>query len=236
MVKYNIIGKERCVMTGKLIIVEGLDGSGKTTQVNLLSEKLNERVKFISFPNYDTPSGQIINQYLKGAYAGLEEAEGAYSASSFYAVDRYISFKTDWSRDYNAGVSIISARYTGSNSIYQMAKLPKEEWDAYYKWLCDFEFKKLGLPKPDAVIFLDMPFEVSRRLLEARYSENGGEKDMHEADAAYLKKCGKAAAYAAEKENWIIIKCAKEGNPRGIDDINAELTAIVLEKLKENVK
>jgi dTMP kinase len=217
-------------MNGKLIVIEGLDGSGKSTQLGLLMEKLKDKARFITFPDYQSLSGKIIGEYLKGVYSGLDELDGAYSASCFYAVDRYISYKTDWSKDYRSGKNIISARYSGSNLIYQMAKLEKEKWDDYYKWLNDLEHKKLRLPKADAVIFLDMPLEISREFLNKRYEDEGKESgeglDLHESSLSYLEKCREAADYAAEKEGWLRIKCAKRKKPRKIEDINTELLKI----------
>jgi len=226
-------------MNGKLIIIEGLDGSGKSTQIKLLSEKIKSgglSARFITFPDYNSLSGKIIAEYLKGEYCGLNEPDGAYAASCFYAADRYISFKTDWSKNYYAGVSIISARYTSSNLIYQTAKLPREKWDDYFKWLRDFEYGKLGLPKADAVIYLDMPPDISRGLLNKRYEENGGGKDLHEADNNYIETCEKAAFYAAEKENWIKISCARDGRPREVEDINTELLNIIGEILNDRIQ
>ena len=223
-------------MNGKLIVIEGLDGAGKSTQLKLLSERIRKSAEFITFPDYSSLSGKIIAEYLKGVYCDLDEPDGAYAASCFYAADRYISFKTGWGRDYLSGGNIITARYTSSNLIYQMAKLPREQWRDYFIWLYDFEFGKLGLPKPDAVIFLDMPLDVSLKLLTKRYGKNGGCKDLHEADVHFLGKCEQAASYAAEKEGWIIINCAENGEPRGIDYINGELLRITEEMLNVRIQ
>ncbi|MCL1823367.1 MAG: deoxynucleoside kinase [Oscillospiraceae bacterium] len=224
-------------MSGKLIVIEGLDGAGKSTQLKLLSEKLgqNGKNKFITFPDYHSLSGKIISEYLKGTYTGLDEPDSAYSASSFYAVDRYISYKTAWGADFMAGKNIISARYTGSNLIYQMAKLPREKWNDYYEWLSDFEYNKLMLPKADAVIFLDMPLTVSRTLLDKRYEEKGGSKDMHEADISFLEKCRLAADYAIEKDNWLKINCAEDALPRTVEVIHTELLKITEEILNARI-
>jgi len=210
-------------MNGKLIVIEGLDGAGKTTQLGLLAEKMGEGTRFITFPDYQSLSGKIIGEYLKGVYSGLDELDGAYSASCFYAVDRYISYKTDWHNDYKGGTNIISARYSSSNLIYQMAKLEREKWDAYYKWLNDLEHRKLFLPRADAVIFLDMPLEVSREFLNKRYENEKGSLDLHESSLDYLERCKEAADYAAAKENWIKIKCTRRKKPRSINDIHTEL-------------
>ena len=147
---------------GKVIVLEGLDGCGKSTQLALAEKFLESRsgdFRTVSFPNYSSDSGRIVSGYLSGEIP-CEGAEGAYAASSFYAVDRYITYATDWGRDYQRGSVILSGRYTTSNAIYQMTKLPAEEREGYLNWLWDYEYKKLGLPEHDAVIFLDMPLDV----------------------------------------------------------------------------
>lgn len=216
-------------MNGKIIVIEGLDGTGKSTQFELLKEKL-ENFRFITFPNYESPSGEIITQYLSGEFDEKDENISAYSASSFYAVDRYASFKKDWEKDYRSGVNIISARYTTSNAVYQTTKLPENMWDEYCGWLYDYEYKKLGIPRPDAVIFLDMPVEVSQKLLSERYNNDEHKKDIHEANVDYLRKCREAALYVSrydENESWTVIECCKDGKLRSIEDINNEIISII---------
>ncbi len=216
-------------MHGKIIVIEGLDGCGKTTQLELLKERFTE-CRFITFPNYESPSGELITQYLHGEFHEEDVQRSAYSASSFYAVDRYASFKKDWEADYRSGKTIISARYTTSNAFYQMTKLDRAQWAEYCSWLYDFEYAKLGLPRPDAVIFLDVPVEVSQRLLTERYQGNEGKKDIHEADVNYLKKCRDAAMYAYEQrgeECWYLIGCCENGEMRSIADIQTEIAGVV---------
>ncbi len=217
-------------MPGKIIVIEGLDGCGKSTQLALLKEQFND-CRFITFPNYDSPSGEIIKQYLSGAFCEEDALRSAYSASSFYAVDRYTSFKQDWEKDYLSGKTIISARYTTSNAFYQMTKLPTGEWETYCSWLYDYEYQKLGIPRPDAVIFLDVPIDVSQQLLTARYDGNEAKKDIHEADVSYLKACRDAAMYAYAHrpagEQWQIISCCENGALRSIADIQEEIAGIV---------
>ncbi len=210
----------------KLIVIEGLDGSGKTTQLGLLKRKL-ENARFITFPYYDTDSGRIISSYLKGDFRESDPSVSAYSASIMYAVDRYTSFKTHWQPLYESGVPLISARYVSSNAVYQMTKLDKSLWDGYLEWLCDLEYDKLGMPKPDMTIFLDMPTEISQKLLLGRYGGDESKKDIHERDTAFLAKCREAALYTAERYGWKIIDCQKNGEPRAISDINAELIGII---------
>lgn len=206
----------------KLIVIEGLDGGGKTTQLELLKKDYPD-FRFITFPNYSSPSGQIVSSYLNGSYNEKNPSVSAYTASCFYAVDRYTSFKTDWENDYRSGKTIVSARYVSSNAIYQMTKLPQNEWEGYMDWLFDTEYNKFGIPKPSATIFLDMPPEVSRRLLLKRNNGDANKLDIHEGDLQFMSDCRKAALYVAGKENWEIIRCAENGSPRSIEDIHKTL-------------
>ncbi len=210
----------------KLIVIEGLDGSGKSTQLELLKRKLTD-ARFITFPYYDTDSGRIISSYLKGSFNETDPVRSAYSASIMYALDRYTSFKTHWQALYESGDPVISARYVSSNAVYQMTKLEKSEWDGYIAWLTDLEYKKLGMPRPDMTIFLDMPMEISQKLLLERYGGDESKKDIHERDTAFLAKCHEAALYTAEKYGWKKINCGKNGEPRAISDINSELIDLI---------
>ncbi len=214
-------------MDGNLIVIEGLDGSGKTTQLERLKEKYGSRVRFISFPIYDSPSGEIILRYLADGYNEKDPKTGCYTASSFYAIDRYISYKTDWEKDYRAGKTIIAARYTSSNAIYQMAKLPRENWDSFLDWLTDHEFRKFGIPQPALTVFLDMPTDISQKLLSQRYHGDEHKKDIHESNIVFLKNCRDAAMYAAKKQGWEILPCSDGKKPLPVDTISAELEKII---------
>ncbi len=217
-------------MHGKIIIIEGLDGSGKSTQFELLQSRFPE-CRFITFPNYDSPSGEIITDYLKGKFPEENNIKSAYSASTFYAVDRYISYKSDWGIEYNSGKNIISARYTTSNAIYQMTKLEKSMWYDYCTWLYDLEYNKMGIPRPDHVIFLDMPVEISQKLLSIRYNGDNDKKDIHESDTDYLEKCRHSAIYASiyDRNNimWHVINCCENNMLRSIQDIQTEIIKII---------
>ena len=215
-------------MRGRLIVLEGLDGSGKSTQLALLREKLSGDVRFVKFPAYDSPSSALVKLYLAGAFGSRPEDVNAYAASAFYAVDRYASYKTDWGPAYEAGATILCDRYATSNAVHQAAKLDGSARDAYLDWLIDFEFEKLGIPRPDAVIFLDMPVAVSQRLMSARYEGDEGKKDIHERDVAYLEHCRQAALYAARRLNWSVIACAEGDAPRSREAIAADVYAAVL--------
>ena len=221
-------------MQSKLIILDGLDGCGKSTQLDLLKEDFPE-CRFLTFPNYESPSGEIISEYLAGKIPNPEPLGNAYSASSFYAIDRYISYRKDWYVDYSSGKNIISARYTTSNAIYQMTKLPSEQWENFGKWLYDYEYCKLGIPAPDLVLFLDMPIEVSQKLLSERYQGDENKKDIHESDIDFLKRCRESALYVAEHDTfskWHVIPCAEHDNPRTIAQIHADILTKIREILE----
>lgn len=157
----------------KLIIIEGLDGSGKSTQVKLLEEYFKAKnidYKKIKLPDYDNPSSTLVKMYLGGEFGKSADDVNAYAAGAFYAVDRFASYKLNWGSDYEKGTVILADRYATSNSIYQMEKISEDEWDSYLEWSADFEYNKIGIPSPDAVIYLDMPVEISQRLMTSRYN------------------------------------------------------------------
>lgn len=218
-----------------LIVIEGLDGSGKSTQVPLILPELQRRgiegMK-ISFPDYDSESSALIKMYLSGALGADASKVNPYAASSFYAVDRYASFHTKWKSEYEADALIITERYTSSNLIYQMCKLPRGQWDDYIEWANDFEHVKLGLPRPDLVIYLSMPLDISQNLLTRRYEENKGTRDIHESNMRFLRDCSETAAYTAHKLRWHVIDCARSGEARGIQDIHEEIIDTILSNLE----
>ncbi len=209
-----------------LVVLDGLDGSGKSTQLSRLNDYFlsqNRAYTQISFPDYEQPSSALVRMYLQGEFGGSPDAVNAYAASSFYAVDRYASYKKFWQKDYEAGKLILAARYTTSNAIHQMGKLPRSEWDAYLQWLEEYEYGLLGLPRPDKVIFLDMPLDISQRLLSKRYDGEEGKKDIHERDLTYLQTCRESALYAAEKMGWVLISCGENGQPLPMEVISNRL-------------
>jgi dTMP kinase len=200
-------------MAGKLIVIEGLDGSGKATQAERLYRLMLENgapALKVSFPDYESDSSAPVRMYLAGSIGSAGEVN-AYAASSFYAVDRYISFQNGWKKNWLAGDTVIADRYTTSNAVHQMAKLPRGDWEGYLAWLWEYEFTKLGLPEPDRVIYLDMEPEFSRRLLLERYGGDESRADIHERDFAYQQSCHKAALFAAGKLGWDIIPCVEAG-------------------------
>lgn len=214
----------------ELIVLEGLDGSGKSTQFEKLTEYLKGKgvkLKAISFPDYNDPSSTLVQMYLNGEIAGSAEAVNAYAASSFYAADRYVSYKKYWEKDHAEGSLILAARYVTSNCIYQMTKLPEEQWESYLEWLEDYEYEKLGLPKPTKVIFLDMPIEISQKLLSARYDGDESKKDIHEKNIEFLYKCRSAALFTAKRQGWHIIECGRDGKPLSIEEIFGKIIELI---------
>lgn len=217
-----------------LIVLEGLDGSGKGTQTALLAEALVKQghaLRQVTFPDYDSPSSALVQMYLKGEFGSNPEDVNAYAASAFYAVDRFASFRRDWKTDYDRGSVILCDRYTTSNMVYQMGKVPREEWDQYLCWMEDFEYGKLGLPRPDLVLYLDMPVEVSQKLLLQRYHGDSGKKDIHESHLEFLRSCGECARYAGEKLHWKVIPCSKEGEPLPVEEIHQAVLEAVMAAL-----
>ncbi len=220
---------------GKLMVIDGLDGSGKSTQLGLLDQYLQSKgvaYRQISFPDYDQPSSALVKMYLAGEFGQAADSVNAYAASSFYAVDRYASYKKFWEEGYQNGDLIVAARYTTSNAIHQMAKLPKDMWDSYLEWLEYYEYVQLGLPKPDAVIFLDMPLHIAQALLSGRYNGDEEKKDIHERDLSYLKQCRESALYAAEKCGWQVVCCGEGDAPLAPQTITDKLINICENVLK----
>ena len=217
-------------MCGKLIVIEGLDGSGKATQSKLLYEALaaeGKAVRKVSFPDYHSDSSALVKMYLAGQFGSDPSDVNAYAASTFFAVDRFASFKKDWGKFYHEGGIVIADRYTTSNAIHQCAKLPREEWDSFLTWLFDFEFHLMGIPAPDAVIYLRVDPKVSQKLMSSRYHGDESQKDIHESNLAYLQKSAQAAQYCAQRLHWKILSCDDGGCMRSIDAIHREVLAMV---------
>lgn len=214
---------------GKLIVIEGLDGSGKATQAKLLAKNLQEaghHVREVSFPDYESDSSALVKMYLAGQFGTHPGDVNAYAASSFFAVDRYASFKKDWQEDYRNGI-IIADRYTTSNAIHQCSKLPKEQWNTFLDWLFHFEYHLLGIPAPDLVVYLKVDPMVSQQLMTERYHGHEEKKDIHEKDMEYLKRCQKAAEYCAEYLGWKTIDCVSDDRMRTIEEIQADILQLI---------
>lgn len=223
---------------GKLIVIEGLDGSGKATQTKLLYERLlslSINVKRISFPDYEQESSSLVKLYLNSELGDSPDDVNAYAASSFFAVDRIASYIKSWKKFYQIPNSVVIAdRYTTSNAIYHMNKLPLSQWDEYLQWLEDFEYQKLGLPRPDAVIYLHMPVEISQMLIKKRYHGNNDKKDLHEKNVNFLKLCASSAEYALKKLGWQKVLCCEGECVRDQKSIHDEVFSLSMEAL--NVK
>ncbi len=221
---------------GTLITIEGLDGSGKGTQAQLLFEALQKEgfaVRKISFPNYDSPSSALTKMYLNGEFGNAPGEVNAYAASSFFSVDRYATYKKDLENFYQNGGILITDRYTTSNAVHQCCKLPRERWDAFLEWLFDFEYQKLGIPAPDKVIYLSMSVAVSEKLLRERYKGDTGKEDIHEKDKAYLAAAREGAAYCAAKYGWHTIVCDDGQTPRPVEVIHHDVMAAVRPALEK---
>lgn len=215
-------------MKGKLIVIEGLDGSGKSTQIEYLKSKLNgKNVHQIKLPDYDSESSALVKMYLRGDFGKDPGDVNAYAASAFYAVDRFANYKMKWKSFYDSGDIIISDRYTTSNAYHQATKIDKDERADFFKWLEDFEYGLISVPKPDAVIYLDMPIEISQKMMSERYHGDETKKDIHESNLDYLYKCRDAALDAAEKMGWYVVKCSDGDRPRSIESIGDEIFSII---------
>jgi len=208
-------------MSGVLIVIEaGSDASGKETQSRLLKDRLEkegQKVRRITFPNYEDKSSTLVKMYLAGDFGTNPSDVNPYAASTFYAVDRFASYKTDWKDFLDEGGIVIADRYTTSNMVHQASKYESvEDKNVFLDWLYDLEFEKMGLPKPTEVIFLNMEIEVSLKLIERRDNKitGGSEKDIHEKDSDYMRKTYANSLWVASKYNWKMISCSENGGPK----------------------
>ena len=218
-------------MKKRLIAIDGLDASGKMTQTELLKdllESLGVPYRYLSFPTYDADFSSHVNMYLKGRFGDDPEIVNPFAASSFFAADRYCSFMLDWKQDYESGKVVLANRYTSANAVHQLSKLNPDEYDGFLSWLMDYEYNKLSVPKPDAVVYLCVPPEVSQKMIQHRCDETGAEKDIHENNKKHLENSYRAALYSAEKLGWIKIDCARDGELKSREEIHKE----IVEKLK----
>ena len=213
-------------MKGKLIVFEGMDGSGKATQNKRLYDTLvsaGYKVRRISFPDYEAPSSALLRMYLNGAFGDKPDSVNGYVASAFFAVDRIASYLSKWRTALDDGEIVLLDRYTTSNMVHQTSKLPREQWDEYLDWLYDFEFNRLGLPAPDLTLYLRVSADISEKMLAKRYGNDESKKDIHERDEDYLRRCEESGMYSAKKFGWKVIECAENGELRPIDEIAEEV-------------
>ena len=209
-------------MSGRLIVIEGIDGSGKSTQFDLLRKRLDVdgvMYRYMRFPRYSEDSSRLVKMYLGGEFGGDAGKINPYIASVFYAYDRAEAFKDELGDFYRDGGVLLLDRYTTANAVHQGAKLEGDARGEFSDWLFDFEYNRLGLPRPAAVILLDMPVEIARRLIGSR----GGAADIHEKDGEFLRRSAESARYMAGKYGWARINCGTGGNPRSPEDIAAEV-------------
>ena len=221
---------------GKLIVIEGTDGSGKSTQFKCLTERLErENYKFqkLVFPQYSEPSSALIRMYLGGEFGHSPSDVNAYAASAFYAVDRYASYKKVWGQWYENGGLILSDRYTTSNAVHQASKEPAERQSEFLKWLYEFEYDKMGLPRPDLTIYLDVPTDFTEKMMRSREAATNTHADIHEQDLEYLATCRRTGKAAAAFYGWTVIECVRDGKMRSIEDIHEEIYRHVLGCLED---
>lgn len=215
-------------MKGKLIVLEGIDGSGKETQSVFLEKKLSEagkKVMHISFPDYGSESSALVKMYLRGDFGRDPEAVNPYAASLFFAVDRFASYRMKWKNFYEQGGIVIADRYTTSNMVHQMTKYEKkEERQQFADWLEKTEYGELELPRPDLVILLDIPLQVSEELVRER-ARKGGSMDIHETHFEYLAKCHEAYQELVRTYGWKKISCFRAGILRSVEDISRDVYA-----------
>lgn len=215
-----------------LVVIEGVDGSGKQTQSEMLAEKLKDKfnVLRLTFPDYESDTSALVKMYLGGEFGEKPESVNAYASSSFYAVDRIGSYLKNWKKDYEDGSFIICDRYTTSNAVHQAGKLDGKERDAYLDWLFDYEYNLLGLPKPDLVLFLNVPPKVTGELMKDRNNKITGEskKDIHESNADFINRSYENALYVAKKCGWTIVDCVRDGKLRSPGDISGEIYNLVM--------
>lgn len=217
-------------MAGRFIVIEGLDGSGKATQTEILKKAFEEKgvkVRKLTFPDYENESSALVKMYLGGEFGDNPSDVNAYSASVFYTVDRIASFLKYWKEDYENGTVILADRYASSNIIYQMSKLPESEWDSFIDFQEDFEYTRIGVPKPDTVIYLDVEPDVSQKLLSGRYLGDESKKDLHEKNVDFLLECRKSALYAADKLGWKKISCTENSQMKSIPEISREILNVI---------
>jgi len=221
---------------GKLIVIEGTDGSGKSTQFQLLTQRLeaeNRTFRKLVFPQYSEPSSALIRMYLGGEFGSKPSDVNAYAASAFYAVDRFASFKKVWGNWYDNGGLIVSDRYTTSNAVHQASKVHPSEQNDFLKWLYDFEYDKLGLPAPDLVIYLDVPIDFTEKMMRKREHDTNTHADIHEQDLDYLATCRRTGKAAADYYGWTVIQCIQDDTMRSIEDIHEEIYRHVAACLEE---
>lgn len=217
---------------GRLLVIDGLDGSGKATQTRILAEKFaqkNVKFKKVDYPNYESKACSLVKLYLNGEISGNLFDVNSFAASSFFACDHYVHYLKNWKKHYDQGYLILANRYVSSNAIHQMAKLSEINWNDFLDWLIDFEFNRLGLPRENKLIYLDFSPEISRKLIAMRNVRLNIKSDLHEQNLKYLIRCRKAAFYCAKKFGWIVVNCFLKNEPLSVVEIAKKVENLVLE-------
>jgi dTMP kinase len=226
-------------MKGKLIVIDGLDGCGKATQVNIIYNKLIElghKVRKISFPDYESLSSGPVRMYLHGEVVSNAESLNPYLSSLFYSVDRGIQYYKDFKKDYESGYIILADRYISANIIYQGSKCKNtEDKKELFKWIYNTEINKIGLPKEDLVLALTLPIEVSQKLMSQRYNGNESSKDIHENNIKFLSSCRDNLDIACEYlptigYNWVRVDCS---SPEGWIKSKEDITETLMTKINQ---
>ena len=219
---------------GKLIVLEGIDGSGKSAQYRRLCSRMEkDKIAYnhIVFPRYSKDSSALIRAYLAGNYGSKPADVNAYAASTFYAVDRYASYKEDWGKIYEQGGLFLSDRYTTSNAVHQGSKLSDDELPDFFAWLSDLEYVKMGLPKPDLVIYLDVDIPTSLSRMQRRQERTNTKADIHEKDIDYLARCLHTASKACDYYGWTRVDFMKNGIERAVEEKNDEIYSLILDAI-----
>ncbi|MCL2311467.1 MAG: deoxynucleoside kinase [Firmicutes bacterium] len=218
-----------------MIVIEGLDGSGKKTQSKMLFnflKSIKKNVKLVSMPNYESDSSGPVKMYLNSEITDKPEQINAFATSSFFAVDRFINYVSNWKNFYEKdGSLIVCDRYVTSNMIYQLAKLDYSDWDEFLEWLYEYEYIRLGIPVPDLVIYLKVPVEVSQMLIYERYNEQNSKKDLHEKNLKFLKMCEETANYTSKKFKWETIDCLLDNKIDSFSSIFNKVLNIVTNRI-----
>ena len=222
---------------GKLIVIEGTDGSGKSTQFRLLTQRLSREGQIyqtLKFPQYAEPSSALIRMYLGGEFGENPSDVNAYAASAFYAVDRYASYKKVWGTWYKSGGLVVCDRYTTSNAVHQASKEAEEKRGEFLSWLYEFEYDRLGLPRPDLTLYLDVPTDFTEQMMRRREADTNTTADIHEKDMEYLATCRRTGRDAAAFYGWTVISCVQDGKMRSIEDIHEEIYRHVAAALEDS--
>lgn len=222
---------------GNFFVVEGTDGSGKATQIELLKnnlEQLGARVAIVDFPQYySTFFGAMVGQYLRGEFGGLNDVD-PHLSSLLYAGDRWQA-KDKISSELKDGKTVLGNRYTGANMAYQTARIPQEKREEFLNWLEELEYKVYGIPREDVVVFLHVPVEIGQELLRKKAKREyitDGDRDMYEKNVDYQKKVEEVYFRLLERnKHWVLVECCNvNGELMSVDEIQKNVLTVLKEK------